>query len=62
MAGSTWAFGSTVQAFDLMLADGTIQRCPTENAELFGLVIGVMGSGIILDVWLMWFPRSYGPP
>lgn len=53
-------FGSTVQAFDLMLADGIIKHCsPTENAELFGLVIGGYGLfGIILDVWLDVVPNE----
>ena len=45
-------FGSTVRALRLMLADGSIVSCsPTENADLFSLVIGGYGLlGIILDV------------
>ena len=52
--------GSTVQAFDLMLADGTIHRCsPTENTELFSLALGGYGLfGIILDVWLDVVPNE----
>jgi len=42
----------TVQSFRLLLADGSILRVSrTENAELFGLVIGGYGLfGVILDV------------
>jgi FAD/FMN-containing dehydrogenase len=54
-----WQFGrppiaSTVNAFRLMLADGTIVRCSrTENSELFSLALGGYGLfGIILDVQL----------
>jgi len=45
-------FGTTVRAIRLMLADGTIVSCSrTDNAELFGLVIGGYGLfGIVLDV------------
>jgi FAD/FMN-containing dehydrogenase len=45
-------FGSTVRAFKLMLADGTILTCSrTENSELFGLVMGGYGYfGIILEL------------
>ncbi len=45
-------FGATVRAVRLMLADGTIVSCSrTDNAELFGLVIGGYGLfGIVLDV------------
>jgi FAD/FMN-containing dehydrogenase len=44
-------FGRTVRSFRLMLADGTIVTCsPTENAKLFGLVIGGYGLfGIVID-------------
>lgn len=54
-----WQYGrppiaSTVNAFRLMLADGTIVRCSrTENPELFSLALGGYGLfGIILDVQL----------
>lgn len=52
--------GSTVQAFNLMLADGTIRRCsPAENAELFSLALGGYGLfGVILDVWLDVVPNE----
>jgi FAD/FMN-containing dehydrogenase len=45
-------FGTTVKAFRLMLADGTVVTCSrTENADLFSLVIGGYGLfGILLDV------------
>jgi len=45
-------FGATVQAFRMMLADGTIVSCSrTENAELFGLMMGGYGlCGVILDL------------
>src|SRR5262245_40501581 len=45
-------FGSTVRAVRLMLADGSVVSCSrTDNAELFGLVIGGYGLfGIVLDV------------
>ena len=45
-------FGSTVRAFKLMLADGTILACSrTENSELFGLAMGGYGYfGIILEL------------
>jgi FAD/FMN-containing dehydrogenase len=45
-------FGSTVQAINLMTADGTILRCtPTDNAELFNLAMGGYGLfGIVLDI------------
>jgi FAD/FMN-containing dehydrogenase len=45
-------FGTTVRAFRLMLADGTVVTCSrTENAELFSLAIGGYGLfGIVLDV------------
>jgi FAD/FMN-containing dehydrogenase len=45
-------FGSTVRAFKLMLADGTILTCSrTENSELFGLAMGGYGYfGIILEL------------
>lgn len=44
-------FISTVRAFRLMLADGTILNCSrTENAELFGFAAGGYGLfGIVLD-------------
>ena len=43
---------STVRAFRIMLADGTIQRCSRdENRELFSLALGGYGLfGVILDV------------
>jgi hypothetical protein len=46
------AFGSTVRAFKLMLADGTILTCSrTENSELFGLAMGGYGYfGVILEL------------
>ena len=54
-----WQYGrppiaSTVRAFRLMLADGTIVRCSrSENPELFSLTLGGYGLfGIILDVQL----------
>ena len=52
--------GSTVQAFNLMLADGTIRRCsPTENTDLFSLALGGYGLfGVILDVWLDVVPND----
>lgn len=45
-------FGSTVESFRLMLADGSIVRCSRrENAQLFSLVLGGYGLfGVILDV------------
>jgi FAD/FMN-containing dehydrogenase len=45
-------FGSTVRAFKLMLADGTILTCSrTENSELFGLAMGGYGYfGVILEL------------
>jgi FAD/FMN-containing dehydrogenase len=45
-------FGATVRAVRVMLADGTIVSCSrTDNAELFGLVIGGYGLfGIVLDL------------
>jgi FAD/FMN-containing dehydrogenase len=44
-------FGSTVEAFDLFTADGTVKHCDRrENAELFHLVIGGYGLfGVVLD-------------
>jgi FAD/FMN-containing dehydrogenase len=46
--------GQTVRSMRVMLADGTVQRVsPTENAELFQLVVGGYGLfGIVLDVEL----------
>ena len=43
--------GSTVRSLRIMLPDGTIQRVgPTENPELFNLVVGGYGLfGIVLD-------------
>jgi FAD/FMN-containing dehydrogenase len=51
---------STVEAFRLMLADGTILRCSrAENQELFSLVLGGYGLfGIILDVDLRVVPNE----
>jgi FAD/FMN-containing dehydrogenase len=51
---------STVDAFRLMRADGTIVRCSrTENPELFSLVLGGYGLfGIILDVDLRVVPNE----
>src|SRR5262249_30127728 len=45
-------FGTTVKALRLMLADGSLVTCSrTENADLFGLVIGGYGLfGIVVDV------------
>lgn len=45
---------STVQAFRLMLADGSVRRCARdENAELFAAALGGYGLfGVILDVEL----------
>lgn len=45
-------FGSTVRAFRMMLADGSIVNCSRgENAELFGLAMGGYGFfGILLDL------------
>jgi FAD/FMN-containing dehydrogenase len=44
-------FGTTVRAFRLMLADGSLLTCSrTENPELFALVIGGYGLfGIVID-------------
>jgi FAD/FMN-containing dehydrogenase len=44
-------FGVTVRSFRLLLADGTLLTCSrTDNAELFGLVIGGYGLfGIVVD-------------
>jgi FAD/FMN-containing dehydrogenase len=51
---------STVEAFRLMLADGTIVRCSrSANSELFSLVLGGYGLfGIILDVDLRVVPNE----
>lgn len=51
---------STVIAFRLMLADGSIVKCSrTENPELFSLVLGGYGLfGIILDVDLRVVPNE----
>jgi FAD/FMN-containing dehydrogenase len=45
-------FGSTVRSFRLMLASGDLVTCrPTENAELFGLVMGGYGLfGVVVDL------------
>ena len=45
-------FGSTVRSLRLMLASGEVVTCsPTENAELFGLVMGGYGLfGVIMDL------------
>ena len=46
--------GSTVRAFRLMLADGTVARCSRdENAALFNQVIGGYGlMGVVIDAEL----------
>ena len=51
---------STVQAFDIMLADGQIFHCSrTENQDLFSLALGGYGLfGVILDVWLDVVPNE----
>jgi FAD/FMN-containing dehydrogenase len=51
---------STVEAFRLLLTDGTIVRCSRqEHAELFGLVLGGYGLfGVILDVELRLVPNE----
>jgi FAD/FMN-containing dehydrogenase len=51
---------STVRAFRLMKADGTVVRCSRdENRELFGLVLGGYGLfGVILDVELRVVPND----
>lgn len=53
-------FGSTVRAFRLMLADGTIVTCSaTENADLYGLVQGGYGLfGVILDMEVEAVPNA----
>jgi FAD/FMN-containing dehydrogenase len=45
-------FGSTVRSFRLMLASGELVTCsPSENAELFGLVMGGYGLlGVVTDL------------
>src|SRR5262245_51495937 len=45
-------FGSTVRSFRLMLASGELVTCsPSDNAELFGLVMGGYGLlGIVTDL------------
>ena len=45
-------FGSTVRSLRLLLADGTLLDCSTEqNAELFGLAMGGYGLfGIVVDL------------
>lgn len=47
-------FGSTVRSFRLMLASGDLVTCsPTDNAELFALVMGGYGLfGVIVDLEL----------
>ena len=52
-------FGTTVRSFRLMLADGTLVTCsPSENDELFRLVIGGYGLfGIVLDVDVAMVPN-----
>lgn len=51
---------STVRAFDIVLADGSVAHCSrTENKELFGLALGGYGLfGVILDVWLEVVPNQ----
>jgi FAD/FMN-containing dehydrogenase len=48
------ALGKTIRSLRLMLADGTVQTLsPTENAELFNLVVGGYGLfGVILEATL----------
>lgn len=57
-------FGSTVRAFRLMLADGTIVRCSREeNRELFRHVMGGYGLfGIILDLDVEMVPNAMLQP
>ncbi|MAA79662.1 MAG: hypothetical protein CL916_10415 [Deltaproteobacteria bacterium] len=51
---------STVQAFDMIRADGSVVHCSrTENSELFALALGGYGLfGVILDVWLDVVPNE----
>jgi FAD/FMN-containing dehydrogenase len=51
---------STVQAFDVLGADGKVVHCSREeNIELFGLALGGYGLfGVILDVWLEVVPNE----
>ncbi|MBW4418316.1 MAG: FAD-binding oxidoreductase [Myxacorys californica WJT36-NPBG1] len=53
-------FASTVESFQLMLADGTVVHCSRqENAELFSLVLGGYGLfGIVLEVNLKVVPNQ----
>jgi FAD/FMN-containing dehydrogenase len=53
-------FGSTVRAFRIMLADGTLLDCSrTENAELFSLAMGGYGLlGILLDLEVDMVPNT----
>jgi FAD/FMN-containing dehydrogenase len=53
-------FASTVESFQLMLADGTVIHCSRqENAELFSLVLGGYGLfGIVLEVNLKVVPNQ----
>ena len=57
-------FGSTVRAFRLMLADGSIVRCSREeNRELFRHVMGGYGLfGIILDLDVEMVPNEMLQP
>jgi FAD/FMN-containing dehydrogenase len=57
-------FGSTVQSFRLMLADGSIVACSrTENSELFRHVMGGYGLfGIILDLDVAMVPNVFLAP
>lgn len=57
-------FGSTVRAFRLMLADGSIVRCSRdENRELFRHVMGGYGLfGIILDLDVEMVPNAMLQP
>jgi FAD/FMN-containing dehydrogenase len=52
-------FGSTVNRFRIMLADGTVLTCsPVENTELFKLAIGGYGLfGIVIDAELQMEPN-----
>jgi FAD/FMN-containing dehydrogenase len=53
-------FGSTVQRFRLMLADGSVVSCSnSENAELFRLAVGGYGLfGIVIDADLAMVENS----
>ncbi len=57
-------FGSTVQRFRIMLADGSVVTCSsTENAELFRLAVGGYGLfGIVIDAELAMVENSLLTP